>query len=166
MSSEEDHGVVQGMGEDDLNNYIGEEGEEDEEDVSGYLAVVEKQNDALMEGNFKQFLSLCKSEQAGVKVDHKLAKDMFQKESYKSSSFPADVASIVRADTPELLTLVAALKNSIMGMRVKLAAIVDAIGESEADPQKSISLINLRIEVLADYWSYLSLLVLKKVNPL
>lgn len=166
MSSEEDHGVVEGMGEDDLNNYIGEEGEEDEEDVSGYLAVVEKQNDALMEGNFKQFLSLCKSEQSGVKVDHKLAKEIFPKESYKSSSFPADVASIVHVDTPELLTLVAALKNSIMGMRVKLAAIVDTIGESEADPQKSISLINLRIEVLADYWSYLSLLVLKKVNPL
>lgn len=124
--------------------------------------MVEQQNDALMEGNFKQFLNLCKVK--GMKADHRFSKEIFQKESYKSSSFPADVAAIVKMDVSELSKLVSELKNSIMGMRVKLAKVIDLISNSDANPTDAISLINLRIELLSDYWTYLSLLVLKKVT--
>lgn len=161
MSSEDERAVVEGLDDDDMQNYIEDEGASEEEGETGYLNLVEQQNDALMEGNFKKFLSLCKMK--GQKADHRFSKEIFQKETYKASSFTSEVAELVKLDLPELMVLLSELKNAIMGMRMKLAKIVDRISESEADPKNSLPLINLRIEVLLDYWTYLSLLVLKKV---
>jgi hypothetical protein len=161
MSSEDERAVVEGLDDNDMQNYIEDEGASEEEGETGYLNLVEQQNDALMEGNFKKFLSLCKMK--GQKADHRFSKEIFQKETYKASSFTSEVAELVKLDLPELMVLLSELKNAIMGMRMKLAKIVDRISVSEADPKNSLPLINLRIEVLLDYWTYLSLLVLKKV---
>jgi hypothetical protein len=161
MSSEDERAVVEGLGDNDLQNYIEDEGASENEGECAYLTVVEQQNDALMEGSFKKFLSLCKMK--GMKADHRFSKEIFQKESYRASSFTSEAAEIVKMDLPELTILLSELKNAILGMRMKLAKIVDKISESEADPKNSLPLINLRIEVLLDYWTYLSLLVLKKV---
>lgn len=162
MNSEEEQAQIDGLEDDDLHNFIDEERESAEEELQNYLTSVEAQNDALVENDFKGFLSLFKKN--GVKVDHKLSKEIFQKESYKSSSFPSDVAAIVKMDLPELTSLLSDLKNSIMGMRIKVATIIDFLKDSGADLGDSISLINLRMEVFTDYWTYLCLLVLKKVD--
>lgn len=164
MSSDDERAVVEGLDDGELQNYIQDGGDSEEGEDAGYLGQVELQNDALMEGNFKKFIGLCKVK--GGKADHRFSKEIFEKETYKASSFPADVSEIVRMDSPELAVLLKELKNAIMGMRVRLAQITDKLAESDADPQNSISLINLRIEVLLDYWTYLSLLVLKKVLKL
>lgn len=161
MSSEDERAVVDGLDDADMQNYIEDEGASEDEGEKQYLGLVEQQNDALMEGNFKKFLSLCKMK--GQKPDHRFSKEIFQKESYRASSFTSEAAEIVKMDSSELTTLLSELKNAIMGMRMKLAKIIDKISESDADPKNSLPLINLRIEVLLDYWTYLSLLVLMKV---
>lgn len=161
MSSEE-VAQIEGLDDDDLNNLMGDDDSHEDGEGHTLVSAVEAQNDALMEYNFKKYLSLFKSK--GAKIDHGLSKEIFQKETYKAASFPSDVAEIVKMDLPELTKLLSDLKNSIMGMRIKVASIIDFLNESSVDPSDSITLINLRMEVLADYWTYLSLLVLKKLN--
>lgn len=172
MSSEnEDDMMVEGLSEDGLGDYFGEEGDEEESQEArtgaatkeSQLEGVEKQNDSLMANDFKEFLGFCAT--AGGKIDPKITRELLLKDevSAKGSVASAEVERIVKMDAMELTTLISTLKNSIMGMRVKLAQIMEHLAESETDPKESISLINLRIEILAEYWSYLSLLVIMKV---
>jgi hypothetical protein len=159
----EESGSIEGLDDADLKNFIDEE-EVVEDGVVGrsYLETVEEQNDHLMAGQLKEFLQSCRSRKA--RVDFNVSKEFFQKEVQNKAQLPQDLAEIVAMDSQELTSLIASLKNAVAGMRVKVAKIIDVVSQCSSDPQESISLINLRVEVLCEYWSYLSLFALKKVT--
>ena len=155
---------MEGLDSDDMNDFVENEDEHSEHHKEDHTGLLEKQNDALMTNNFKEFFSLCKIK--GLKPDLSFSKEFIQKDlsMSKQGSLTADTAELIKIDMSELAQLVSSLRNSIMGMRIKVGRIIEVIRESNTDPQESISLINLRIEILTEYWTYLSLLVIMKVN--
>lgn len=154
---------VEAFDDETMRNFIEEEDEVEETGVGrGYLETVEDQNDCLMDNKLKEFLHMCKTKKA--KVDFNLSKEFLLKDGTSKGNLPKEIADIVSMDAEELKNLVSTLKNSIMGMRIKVAKIIDLVNECNSNPQDSISLINLRMEVLCEYWSYLSLFVIKKVR--
>lgn len=160
MNEEEPQVLVEGLEDSQVNDLY----EDDEEDqtLGDYKTTVEKQNDALIDNKWKQFLSLCSTDAPQPPKDQRLTLEKSTHAAGKAS-LPSDIQEVVAADMPELLKLVSSIKNNVLGMRVKIAAIVDRIRLSEANPSDSISLINLRVEVLAEYWSYLCLLAICRV---
>ena len=153
---------VEAFDDETMRNFIEEEEEVEETGVGrGYLETVEDQNDCLMDNKLKEFLQMCKTKKA--KIDFNLSKEFLLKDVAPKSTLPKEISDIVSMDAEELKKLLSTLKNSIMGMRIKVATIIDLVNESSSSPQDSISLINLRVEVLCEYWSYLSLFVIKKV---
>lgn len=164
MDREDASSSIEGLDDEDIKNFIDEEEEEEVEDANSksYLDSVELQNDCLMENKLKEYLQLCKSRKS--KIDFGFSKDFFLKESAPKPDSGKSATDLLAMDAEELKLLITNLKNAIMGMRVKVANIIDLVSQSESDPKESISLINLRVEVLCEYWTYLSLLVVKKVK--
>lgn len=137
--------------------------EDDQEDGGQYKEQVIKQNDAIVDKKWKQFFSLCKTGDGSQQApkDSRITLDKFEQ---GSKNLPAEIQEVVNTDMADLIKLVSSIKNGVLGMRMRVAEIIDQIKTSEADPQQSISLINLRVEVLAEYWSYLCLLALARLN--
>ena len=164
MNGDDQSASMEGLDEGDIKNFIGEEEEEENQKDAGscYLDLVEQQNDLLIENKFKEFMSVCKDKKS--KIDFQFSKQFFLKESNQKATISKEVTAILSMDAGELKNIVISLKNSIMGMRVKVAQIIDFLSQSESDPTNSINFINLRVEILCEYWSYLSLLVMMKVS--
>lgn len=152
---------VDGFDDETMKNFIEEEEQEEGPLGRSYLESVEEQNDFLMDGKLKEFLHHCKSKKS--KPDINLSKEFLLKEGAVKAVIDKDLEEIIAMDAKELQSLLSSLKNSIMGMRIKVAKLIDQISQSSTNPGDSISLINLRVEVLCEYWSYLSLFVIKKV---
>ena len=153
---------VEAFDDDTMKNFIDEEEAEEGPLGSGYLETVEEQNDCLMDGKLKEFFQLCKNKK--TKVDINISREFLMKETQSKNALPKELEEIVAMDTEELKSLLSTLKNSVFGMRIKVSRIIDLVSQSSSNPKDSISLINLRLEVLCEYWSYLSLFVIKKVK--
>lgn len=154
--------MVEGLDDEHINDLYDDE--EEEQSMGEYKSYAEKQNDALAENKWKQFLALCKNDSvAAVPKGQRLALEKVE-QAGSNKALPADIQEVVTADMPELVRLVSSIKNSALGMRVKIAGIIDQIRASDAKLSDSISLINLRVEVLMEYWSYLCLLAIARVD--
>lgn len=162
---EEDDMIVEGLDEEAINEIMGEDQEEgDEEEQMGYhRKKAVEQNDYLLEYKFKDFLKSCNPEnEKSFSVNFKA--DFFRKSEPSAKALDPQVQELIEMDMPELEKLIQNLKNCIMSMRVKVAEIIDAIRSSEESPKEAISLVNLRVEILTEYWSYILLLALYRVG--
>lgn len=171
--SQSDEAVIEGIS--DLDDFIEEESHEDEpEKVKGqrkggksYRELVESQNDLLLDKNFKEYFKdfsklggfLKNTPDPTIGSFNLLTKD----EEKKKPTIDKETAEIIKMDLPELQKLIDSLKNGVLVMRLRISELIEMIRNSEIDPTNSISLINLRIEILTDYISYLCVFALLKV---
>jgi hypothetical protein len=146
----------------DIDDVIEEEFE-DEEGAGQQLHRVEAMNDALEAGKFKEFLKACGSG-PGDGAKPPSLKGFFYKSDGRAEPLDAALKAVFERDGPELERLVDRLKNTVLGMRVKLARVVDELSAAEVDVSESLSFLNLRAEALCEYWSYISLFALMKVR--
>lgn len=186
---EEESEEVEVEGLSDIGDFIAEE-EMDEEDLSqddftgskkpssgsktkrnprlaikeSYKDMVEEQNDSLLNGDYKTFYTQFKGLSSSSAAP--LPKMQFlKKDGEVSTPKPdAELASIIKMDLPELEKLIESMKNAVMVMRLKIGEIIDKVRQHEVAPDKSISLLNLKVEVLTEYISYLCLFALTKVR--
>lgn len=159
MSEEDNVGTIEGLSDQAIDDiYAGFEIQDGEDNLeAAYTSFVESQNEALLAGKFKEFFSSCK--------DPKLKSSSSSSRPFLSvpKAVAADVSELLKQDSAEILNLVSNLKNNIVGMRLQIAGLVDEIRSSGIDTKEAHSLLKLRLEALADYWSYLCLLALFKV---
>ena len=142
--------------------------EEESYDEDGYGLTVDKMNESLMNDRFKEYIGLF-GEGLGANDEKKKGrsagdlKGIFSRREGKVEGVSEDVRAIVEMDRSEVEVLVDSIKSATVSMRLKAAKMMEDIRNSEADPAESISLVNLRVEVLADYMSYICLLCMMKV---
>lgn len=160
MSEEDNVGTIEGLSDQAIDDiYAGFEIQDGADNLeAAYTSFVESQNEALLAGKFKEFFSSCK--------DSKIKSSTSSSRPFLSvpKAVAADVSELLKQDSAEILTLVSNLKNNIVGMRLQIAALVDEMRSSGIDTSEAHSLLKLRLEALADYWSYLCLLALFKVG--
>jgi hypothetical protein len=158
MEREESQVFMEGVDFDD----VVEEEFEDEEGAGQQVGRVEAMNDALEASNFKAFLKACG---AGASDGAKppTLRGFFSKREGRADPLDAPLKAVLERDGAELERLVDRLKNSVLGMRLRLARIVDELRGAEVQASEALSFLNLRAEVLCEYWSFISLFAAMKV---
>src|SRR3990167_1409608 len=159
MSEEDQVGTIEGLSDQAIDDiYAGFEVQDEDNDLeAAYTSFVESQNEAILAGKFKEFFSYCKD--ANLKSASSSNKPLL----IVAKAVAADVSELVKQDSAEIMALITNLKNNVVGMRLQIAGLVDEIKSSGVDTNDAHSLLKLRLEALADYWSYLCLLALYKV---
>jgi hypothetical protein len=159
MEVDEQMAFIEGV---DIDDVIDEEFE-DEEGTGQHLRRVEAMNDALEANKFKGFFKTCALESTeGVKPPN--LKGFFYKSEGKADALDVALKAVFERDGVELERLIERLQNAVLGMRLKLAHIVDELSAAEVDVAEALSFLNLRVEVLCDYWSYICLFGIMKVS--
>jgi hypothetical protein len=145
----------------DIDDVIEEEFE-DEEGTGQQLRRVEVMNDALEAGKFREFLKACGPGSSDA-VKPASLKGFFYRREGKPELLDAELKAVLERDGAELERLVDRLKSAAQGMRVRLARIVDELGAADADAAEALSFLNLRVEALCEYWSFICLFAVMKV---
>ncbi len=163
MDSSDEHVQVEGLDDQDIDDIMGD-AYGDGEDTETRRALVERQNDLLATDKMKEFLkSLAVPE---IKGEPNFKQNFLQKRDKaiaKAGLVDIDPA-VLKQDLPDIQELVTNLKNNAIGMRLKLSEVHDELIASGTDQTKSLSIVNLRTEILLEYWSYLSLFAIMKLN--
>lgn len=163
MDSSDEHVQVEGLDDQDIDDIMGDE-YADGDEFESRRTLVERQNDLLVAGKIKEFVKSLMVPDA--KADSNLSQNFFlkrDKAAAKSAAVGIDQTTL-KQELPDLQELVSNLKNNAIGMRLKLAEVQDELAASGTDQTKSLSIVNLRTEVLLEYWSYLSLFSIMKLN--
>lgn len=142
--------------------------EEDEEEVddplASYPGFIESQNDAMVSDQIELFLSQSNINQ-GCSMDKRIKESLFSKGESTQSAQTPEVREIISMDQDELAKLIKKLNNNILMLRAKIGELI-ALSKSREVAAKDcpISLLNLRLEVMLEYCSYLSLFSIMKLN--
>jgi hypothetical protein len=160
MSEEDNVGTIEGLSDQAIDDIYAGFNEQDEgtDLENAYTAFVESQNESIISGKYKEFFSSCKD------AKNKSASSSSRPFLSVAKAVASDVSELVKKDSAEILTLISNLKNNVVGMRLHIAGLIDGVRNSGIDTKEAHSLLKLRLEVLADYWSYLCLLALFKVD--
>lgn len=158
MDEDEQQVFMEGV---DIDDVIEEEFE-DEDGEGQQLRRVEAMNDALEAGRFREFLKACGAG-SGDAVRPASLKGFFHRREGKPEPLDPVLKAVLERDGADLERVVDRLKSAAQGMRVSLARIVDELGTGAAEASEALSFLNLRVEALCEYWSFICLFAVMKV---